>query len=294
MDFGKLADISVVDFTMPPNPQRTKLFLNALHGSGRLLLGATAWADRQFVGRLYPTGTKPTNYLKEYARQFDTVELNSTHYSIPTFDQLEKWKGKVPVNFRFCPKIPQSISHRKDLGLQSGLLQAYLDVIPTLEPVLGLQFMQISPRFGPELLPTLEQFFQLWPRQLPLAMEFRHPDWFTTDEGWALLQQYGIGTVITDVSGRRDVLHMRLTAPFVMVRFVGNALHPTDFERLSDWVTRVKHWVDEGMQVYFMPHQPELPELITMCFKAAKAMQKAGLDCVTLRSYASGEQQSLF
>ncbi len=294
MDFGKLADISAVDFTMPPDPERTQKLLDGLAGSGRLLLGATAWADRQFVGRLYPAGTKPSDYLKKYARQFDTVELNSTHYSIPTFDQLEKWKGKVPVNFRFCPKIPQSISHRRDLGLQSGLLQAYLDVIPTLEPVLGLQFMQISPRFGPELLPTLEQFFQLWPKQLPLAMEFRHPDWFTTDEGWALLEHYNIGTVITDVSGRRDVLHMQLTAPFVMVRFVGNALHPTDFERLSDWVARVKSWVGQGMQVYFMPHQPEIPELITMCLKTSPAMRKAGLDCVSLKSYETGEQQSMF
>jgi uncharacterized protein YecE (DUF72 family) len=73
--------------------------------------------------------------------------------------------------------------------------------------------------------------------------------------------------VLTDVAGRRDVLHMRLTSPSAMIRFVGNSLHPTDYTRIDDWVERLKMWFDSGLkQLYFFVHEPDnitSPELAT-------------------------------
>lgn len=64
--------------------------------------------------------------------------------------------------------------------------------------------------------------------------------------------------VITDVAGRRDVCHLRLTTNTVLVRFVGNNLHPTDYSRIDDWVRRLEYWFSNGLhQVYFFTHEPD-------------------------------------
>ena len=294
MDFGKLPDISKVDFSMPSDPQGTEHLLSSTKRQGRVFLGVSAWADRAYCGHFYPSATKPAAYLTQYARQFDTVELNATHYGIPTERQLENWAAQVPDQFRFCPKIPQLISHRPDLGLKSGVLENYLDVIGALGNHLGIQFLQLPPEFGPDKLALLEQLLTIWPREFQLAVEFRHPGWFTNDDTWQVLRTNQEGTVITDVAGRRDVLHMQLTMPFVMIRFVGNALHKTDFQRLANWISRVQKWYNAGVDVYFMPHQPQATELIKMSFEVATKFLKAGIAIKPLVHQETAVQGKLF
>ncbi len=73
-----------------------------------------------------------------------------------------------------------------------------------------------------------------------------------------MLEQYHVSTVITDVAGRRDVLHQRLTTPSVIIRFVGNDLHETDFSRIDEWVEKLKTWFALGLhEVYFFTHEPD-------------------------------------
>lgn len=294
MDYGKVKDLSQVNFDLPPDPQLTVEVLKNIGKQGKIFLGATAWSDRAFVGELYPKGTKPGAYLYHYARQYDTIELNATHYGIPSIFQLEKWRDSTPEGFKFCPKVPQEISHRPDLGLKSGALKEYLSVIDTLEDKLGMQFIQFSPNFSPEYEDLLLTFLEQWPQEFPLGIELRHEDWFTSGHVWELLHQRGVGTVITDVAGRRDVLHMHITAPHTMIRFVGNGLHPTDFVRLADWIKRLKKWKDAGLTTYFIPHQPEIPEMIQMSLRASKDMRASGLQVPEIKSLAYGVQTGLF
>ncbi|MCS7003779.1 MAG: DUF72 domain-containing protein [Cytophagales bacterium] len=73
-------------------------------------------------------------------------------------------------------------------------------------------------------------------------MEFRHREWFSNSlAAWETLIEYQVSTVITDVAGRRDVLHKRLITPYVIIRFVGNQLHPTDIQRLHAWAERLAY-----------------------------------------------------
>ena len=58
------------------------------------------------------------------------------------------------------------------------------------------------------------------------------------------------------VSREADLLHMRLTTPVAFVRYVGANDPQSDRDRLDEWVTRIKQWVDQGMRdVYFFVHQ---------------------------------------
>ncbi|MEL6356516.1 MAG: DUF72 domain-containing protein [Bacteroidota bacterium] len=263
MKFGKLSDISQVNFQLPTDPKANGPRIDRYQlGSGekpRLYLGATGWSMKEWKGKWYPEKAKTTAFLQHYGQQFNTIELNTTHYRIPTPDTIQKWYQETPADFRFCPKIPQTISHRNDLGLRGEDTKRFIAAIDGLQEKMGCAFIQLPPYFDASRLPTLDRFLGAWPQLLPIAVEVRHESWFNdptqTESLIDTLANHRACAVITDVAGRRDVLHMYVTAPRTMIRFVGNGLHPTDFERLMDWTVRLRQW--RLPEVYFFPHEPD-------------------------------------
>ncbi len=265
MKFGKLHNISGVNFTLPKDHSDNELVLSKLPARDKkpqIFVGCTGWSMKEWVGNVYPKGTKTANFLREYVKQFNTIELNTTHYRIPNEATILKWKSAAPKDFHYCPKIPQTISHSNDLGASNDLTLRFCEAISGLEENLGCSFMQLPPYFAYNRLPILERFLQKWNSHLPLSIEIRHESWFNTpryfDELSEMLKAYNIALVITDVAGRRDVLHQRLTNGMAVVRFVGNGLHPTDYERADAWIDKLKDWLSKGLHhIYFFPHQPD-------------------------------------
>ncbi|HMQ48023.1 MAG TPA: DUF72 domain-containing protein [Saprospiraceae bacterium] len=265
MKFGKLNHLQNVDFRLPVDAESTQLFLSQKLGTStapKLYIGCTGWSMKEWVGSVYPSDAKSKDYLKHYTRQFNTIELNTTHYAIPSSDTVQKWYSESPSDFRFCPKIPQSISHSRNLGLGTGQVPLFCEVIALLREKLGCCFIQLPPHFSLDKIELLTQFLQGFPSEIPLAVEVRHSTWFETaaarEQFLALLQQYQRVAVITDVAGRRDVLHMGISAPQTMIRFVGNGLDKTDFERIDEWAQRLKEWYDNGLEsAYFFTHEPD-------------------------------------
>ena len=122
--------------------------------------------------------------------------------------------------------------------------------------------MQMPPHFRFADLPIFEKYIAKFPKSIKLAVEIRHETWFSDAHNFKtffdLLEHHGISAVITDVAGRRDVLHQRLTTPTAVIRFVGNNLLPTDYTRIDEWVLRLKSWCEQGLQqVYFFTHEPD-------------------------------------
>ncbi len=265
MKFGKLPDISGVDFRLPTDPSAntTRLASSAVEEDAlTTYIGCTGWSMPPWVGKWYPPGTKNADFLNAYSQQFNTIELNTTHYRTPDRDLVERWCSQVPADFRFCPKVLQRISHDRQLGLGGEQLPLFWAAAEAFQEKLGCCFIQLPPYFGADRLPLLERLLSIWPAHIPLAVEVRHESWFnnpsSTEQLAETLHQHHKAAVITDVAGRRDVLHMLLTGPVSMVRFVGNGLHQTDFERADDWCERLLSWQKNGLkQVYFFPHQPD-------------------------------------
>ncbi len=266
MAFGKLGTIAHVHFALPADPPDNACVLSAIPTQGadalNVYVGCTGWGMKEWVGSIYPPKTQAKDYLKHYARQFNTIEHNTTHYRIPDAATVQKWYADAAPDFRFCPKIPQTISHSRDLGLSGTQIAQFCDAIELLQEKLGACFLQLPPYFGPDRLGQLDAFLQQFPRSIPLAVELRHEDWFNQEDNrqrlFELLERRHTGAVITDVAGRRDVLHGRVTSYFAMVRFVGNDLHPTDFTRLEDWAERILHWQSMGLkEIWFFTHEPD-------------------------------------
>jgi uncharacterized protein YecE (DUF72 family) len=264
MDFGKLNNIENVDFTLPPDNPKTAQILRGLPARTHpphIYIGATGWGMKEWVGTYYPKGTKAADYLLAYGKQFNSIELNTTHYRIPSTTDIQKWKNDTPADFRFAPKLLQSISHERNLGLSNTLTQQFCDALEGLGEKLGVCFMQLPPYFGTQNMPILERFLKLFPKNIPLAIEVREEEIFKNKKNTLdyldILHLNNIFTVITDVSGRRDVLHQGVTGKKVVIRFVGNDLHSTDYTRIDAWVLKLREWFDLGLhEVYFFIHEP--------------------------------------
>ena len=304
MDFGKLPDISRVNFALPPDHPDTLPLLSKYKPEGKVTpavyIGLPVWVNKAWAGSYYPAGMPDKDSLLWYGRQFNTIELNSTHYHIPNQSTVERWRQTVPQGFTFCPKFPQLISHETPLSRSLDLTATFCEAIAGLEEKLGDTFLQLPPTFGPKQLAELEAFVQFVPESVPLAVELRNPDWFADNvvslELFEVLEKYNAGTVLTDVSGRRDVLHMRLTTPTAMIRFVGNNLHPTDYSRIDEWVARLKVWFDAGLQkLYFFVHEPDntaSPELATYLIE--RLNKTCGLDMKAPKKFVRAVQGELF
>jgi uncharacterized protein YecE (DUF72 family) len=265
MEFGKLNDLSNLSFSLPFDRPENVNLLGGVSGereTPRIYIGCTGWAMKEWVGWVYPKGCKSKDYLHHYSRQFNTIEMNTTHYRIPTLADVAKWRRESADDFRFAPKMLQTVSHAKNLGYGTGLTTQFCEAIQGFEEKLGVCFMQMPPYFGFADLGIFEKYLSKFPKTIPLAIEIRHEEWFSNDHYFRIffdmLEHYGVSTVITDVAGRRDVLHQRLTTPSVIVRFVGNNLHKTDYTRADEWVLRLKSWFEMGLkEVYFFTHEPD-------------------------------------
>ncbi|RAK01911.1 uncharacterized protein YecE (DUF72 family) [Larkinella arboricola] len=299
MDFGKLPNVDTVDFTLPADSLFNQTVWDKVEptASPQVFIGGPLWANKSYVGRIYPSQAKERDFLHYYTRQFNTIELNSTHYQIPTPGMIEKWKTEAassPIRPRFvyCPKFPQAISHERALVAAESLTEEFVNAVLSLEEFLGTTFLQLPPNFGPDKWPVLEKYLKSLPDDLEVAVEFRHPDWFRKPAVWqqtlerlCALHRH---VVISDVAGRRDVLHMSLTSPNLVLRFVANEGHKTDYERTDAWVERLKTWFGQGLQTaYLFIHGGELndtaPELIRYWVQRLNAVCGLNLQEPTIR-----------
>jgi len=299
MEFGRVQKIDHIIFSLPADAVMTERVLQsvgdaALRGSDtalrgrdtalRVYVGCTGWGQAKWLGKVYPRGTKPKDFLSHYVRQFNSIELNALWYNLQPKPVIERWAALAGPAFRFCPKFSNTISHERMLVGAERDTELFVDHMRSFGVTLGAAFLQLPESFGPSRAGVLHAFLRGLPRDFLTCVELRHEGWFGTAavrETWELMFELGVGAVITDTPGRRDVLHMRLTAPVAFIRFVGNNLHPTDFSRIDEWGERLASWIDRGLrEVYFFVHDHEelfSPELCAYAVEVFNRRFGAGL-----------------
>lgn len=62
------------------------------------------------------------DFLRHYASQFQTVEIDSTFYGSPSPSTVTSWNEKTPQDFIFAVKVPQVIAHEKDFSCWLNLM----------------------------------------------------------------------------------------------------------------------------------------------------------------------------
>jgi len=288
MDFGRVPEkeLGTIDFTLPAEPAANKKLLRKTKVKPLVYLGCAKWGRKEWLGKIYPKRTPESRYLELYIEHYNSIELNATHYKIYKPDEITRWAEKaLGKDFKFCPKLSNSISHYSGFNERSQYLtDAFLEGVSAFGDQLGPIFIQVPERFSPKQRDKLFRYLETLPTDLQFFLEVRHPDWFSDKKArkelFDTLRHLKIGAVITDTAGRRDCAHMELTVPKTFIRYVGNSLHPTDYTRCDDWVNRIQYWLNKGLQeLYFFMHMHDeaySPELTV--YLVDQLNERCGLD----------------
>lgn len=277
-------------------------------GRDDYFLGLPAWAFPGWKDRYF---TDKPSRLANYARVFDTVEGNTTFYSVPDAETVLRWRDSVQdAGFRFCFKLPRDVTHERQPDLAE--LQRFLRAIAPLENALGPLLVQFPAGMGPEDLERVAPIFEtLAPRRF--VVEVRHPAFFKEPELLeAVLERYSAGRVVLDsrplFEGDRthpellDALHEKPDVPVRPVvyndlAFVRLILHPDlDSNRhyIDEWAVHVAGYLAAGIETYMMIHCPNnlhCPALARDFHR--RLMGQPGIDLEPLAPWPLPEQLSL-
>lgn len=210
---------------------------------GLVRFGTSSFSWTDWVGPFYPPGTPPGEFLRYYATQFDTVEVDATYYAIPAERVVAGWLAKTPPGFRLAAKFPRTIVHgggsrqpdpRRVLEPDATYAERdlFLSTMSLLGDRLGPLVLQF-PFFAqsafatPEpFLERLDRFLGDLPREHAYAVEVRNADWLAPPLA-QLLRRHGAGLVVVDQEwmphGDRVARWMDVvTGPFAYVRLLGD------------------------------------------------------------------------
>src|SRR5215467_2027545 len=99
--------------------------------------GTSGFSYKEWKGQFYPDNLPDKQMLSYYATRFNSVEIDSTFYRMPTAKTLEGWRDATPETFRFTIKASQQITHRERLKVPSDALEYLTGALPQLGPRMG-------------------------------------------------------------------------------------------------------------------------------------------------------------
>lgn len=252
-------------------------------------LGGPVWANKHWVGSLYPRRSDPSEWLSFYSEVFNTVEGNSTFYALPDEDTFLRWRDATHPDFRFCFKVPREVTHEAGLTSRTGrqTLDAFYQRLALLPDRVGMVLIQLPPGFGGDRLGELKEFLQAIPRNFPLAVEARHPEFYDRTRYEPMLDQ-----LLSDLEVNRglfdtEVLHgldpseahiveaqsrkpenpgrFTATGRHPVLRFVGHDDPAPNLPRLRTIARQVADWILEDRKPFVFLHSPDDRQVPQIC-----------------------------
>jgi len=163
-------------------------------------LGCPSWSENAWREYLYPAEARPNDFLRLYSQVFNAVEGNTTFYARPAPGTVQRWAEIMPEHFRFTAKFPGDISHGGDLREQLSAAETFVQLLSPLGQRVSPLWLQLPASFAPQRLAELAGFIDGLER--PLAVEVRHPEFFTKGDAERrlnrLLRERGVERICLD------------------------------------------------------------------------------------------------
>ncbi|MEE1930199.1 DUF72 domain-containing protein [Streptomyces sp. TRM 70351] len=262
---------------------------------GEVAVGTCSWTDRALLASgWYPAERRtPEGRLRYYAERFPVVEVDATYYGLPGTRNSHLWAERTPPGFRFDVKAfslltghptrpaalpaelrPALSRHGADPGLLDEVWQRFGGALEPLRRAgrLGAVLFQFPPWFAPG--PRAEAFLDACRTRTdgwPVAVEFRHPDWWRGDRRAATeagLARRDFSAVAVDVAqglpGSLPPVAPVTARRLAVVRFHGRSpdwgtgskedrfRHSYTSGELAEWVPRVRAMAEEADEVHVL------------------------------------------
>ncbi len=218
--------------------------------------GTSGFSYNDWVEKFYPKGMPKREWLNYYSREFNTCEVNSTYYAIPSLATMKAMVEKTDQDFLFSIKANQQMTHQRNDN--AAVFESFYQM---LEPVtgagkLGCVLAQFPYSFKPDR--TNWDYLRLVRERLgdlPVVIEFRNAGWLDTGVfDW--LRQLDLGFCCVDEPQLPNLLPpiCEATSQTGYIRFHGrNAAkwwhHEHAYERydysysdeeLAEWLTAIR------------------------------------------------------
>lgn len=166
-----------------------------------ITLGLTGWSDHDLIAPDRKTK------LVDYASHFPFVEMDTSFYGIPSEKSIQTWMDKTPDSFQFIPKAFQAMTLHQDWEDHFESVEEMFDTYKVRfypmvrEKRIKAFLFQFPPffHFSEKNMDYLKRVSELM-GTLPMAIEFRHPSWYSEENRantLALLQKkFFIHTVV--------------------------------------------------------------------------------------------------
>jgi uncharacterized protein YecE (DUF72 family) len=260
-------------------------------------IGCAVWGYKDWVGDLFPPGSKQGDFLSLYSRRLTTTEGNTTFYATPKSEVVRRWATETPKTFRFCFKLPREVSHEGPLAAQVKTTREFIDRMAALGERLGPFFLQLPPGYRADKIDDLERWLASWPSEYRLAVEVRHDDWYAEPNETALMEllsRYNTGRVVMDVrplsagplpgaeenlqrarDNKPDVpMHPLRSSDIALVRYIGHPDPALNEPLLDEWAERVAAWLADGTKVYFFCHCPDERRSPALCRALQRRLER--------------------
>ena len=216
-----------------------------------LYVGTSGWAYTIWKPEFYPKNVPSKSFLKYYATQLNTVEVNYTFRRSLTEKAATGWMADVGPNFRFALKANQYITHIRKLANCEEPVQRFLAGLQPLATQLGPVLFQLGPTQKADA-GLLREFLTLLPRNFKAAFEFRHASWFS-DEVYQVLSDRNATLCVAETE-KLTTPEVR-TADYIYFRF---RQPEYSAEQVKELAQRVKKWVSEGVETFaFFKHEED-------------------------------------
>ncbi|HEX3947410.1 MAG TPA: DUF72 domain-containing protein [Acidimicrobiales bacterium] len=217
-----------------------------------VLVGTSGWQYDHWKGTFYPPEVPKARWLEHYAERFATVESNSAFYRLPERRTFADWASRTPDDFVIAVKASRYLTHVRRLRDPRDPVLRLAGRLEGLGDCLGPVLLQLPPTLRVDAA-SLTAALKTFPRSVRVAVEPRHPSWFT-DEIRAILERNDAALCLSD---RRGPLGPPWrTATWGYVRFHEGRASPNPCygrAALATWADRVRSlWgPSEAVYCYF-------------------------------------------
>jgi uncharacterized protein YecE (DUF72 family) len=181
----------------------------------RARVGTSGWSYQSWRNRFYPPGLPPGAWYDHVLSVLDTVEVNASFYRLPKPGVFASWGARTPAGARIAVKASRYLTHVRRLRDPAEPVARLMSRASELGPALGPILVQLPPDL-PADLGLLAGTLRCFPPRVRVAVEPRHPSWWSADCR-ALLESAGAALVWADRRSR-PVTPLWRTADFGYLR----------------------------------------------------------------------------
>lgn len=224
---------------------------------GRLLVGTSGFAFKEWIGAFYPEGTKSAGMLPYYASRLGALEVNYTFRQHPAPATMAKWVEQTPPGFVFAPKANGGITHYGRLKNAAERLERFYTAIAPLGDRLGPVLFQCPPnlKYEPDVLAGFLADLAAEPaaKGTLAAFEPRHASWFS-GEAAAQLDEAGVVLCVADTDDSPKAVPDLSAGPgFAYLRLRRSGYPP---RLLGQWAEAIRSALTAGADVHaFFKHE---------------------------------------